>query len=42
MASYPQQFAKHMRLSIFKTGAQKIISNKGALLRIISIGCDKE
>jgi hypothetical protein len=33
MISYHQQFAKHLRqISIFKTGAQKNISNKGALL----------
>ncbi len=37
MASYHQQFAKHLgQISIFKTGAQKNISNKGALLGNIS------
>ena len=42
MASYLQKFAKHYRrIRIFKTGAQKNISNKGALLGIISIGGDK-
>ncbi len=42
MASYHQQFAKHLRqISIFKTGAQKNVSNKGALLGNISIGGDK-
>ncbi len=42
MASYRQQFAKHLRqISIFRTGAQKNISNKGALLENISIGGDK-
>ena len=42
MASYHQQFAKKLRqISIFRTGAQKNISNKGALLGNISIGGDK-
>jgi hypothetical protein len=42
MASYLQKFAKHYRqIRIFRTGAQKNISNKGALLRIISIVSDK-
>jgi hypothetical protein len=42
MASYRQQFAKHLRQNrIFRTGAQKNISNKGALSGIISIGGDK-
>jgi hypothetical protein len=42
MASYCQQFAKHLRqISVFRTGAQKNISNKGALLGNISIGDDK-
>ena len=42
MASYRQQFAKHLRqIRIFRTGAQKNISNKGALLGNISIGGDK-
>ncbi len=42
MASYLQKFAKHYRpIRIFKTGAQKNISNKGALLGNISIGGDK-
>ncbi len=37
-----QQFAKKLRqISIFRTGAQKNISNKGALLGNISIGGDK-
>ncbi len=41
-ASYLQKFAKNYRpIRIFKTGAQKNISNKGALLGIISIGGDK-
>ncbi len=39
---YRQQFAKKVRqISIFRTGAQKNISNKGALLGNISIGGDK-
>ena len=42
MASYRQQFTKHLRqISIFKTGAQKNISNMGALLGNISVGGDK-
>jgi hypothetical protein len=42
MASYRQQFAKHLRqIRIFRTGAQKNISNKGAILRNIFIGGDK-
>jgi hypothetical protein len=42
MASYLQKFAKHYRqIRISRTGAQKNISNKGALLGIISIGGDK-
>jgi hypothetical protein len=42
MASYRQQFAKHLRqIRKFRTGAQKNISNKGALLGNISIGGDK-
>ena len=42
MTSYRQQFAKHLRqIRIFRTGAQKNISNKGALLGNISIGGDK-
>ena len=42
IASYRQQFAKHLRqIRIFRTGAQKNISNKGALLGNISIGDDK-
>jgi hypothetical protein len=42
MASYHQQFAKHLsQIRIFRTGAQKTISNKGALLGNISIGGDK-
>ncbi len=42
MASYHQQFAKHLRqIRIYRTGAQKNISNKGALLGNISIGGDK-
>jgi hypothetical protein len=41
MASYLQKIAKHYRqIKIFRTGAQKNISNKGALLGIISIGGD--
>jgi hypothetical protein len=40
--AYLQKFAKHYRqIRIFRTGAQKSISNKGALLGIISIGGDK-
>jgi hypothetical protein len=42
MAYYLQKFAKHYRqIRIFRTGAQKNTSNKGALLGIISIGGDK-
>ncbi len=42
MASYLQKFAKdYKQIRIFRTGAQKNISNKGALLGIISIGGDK-
>jgi hypothetical protein len=42
MASYLHKFSKHYRpIRIFRTGAQKIISNKGALLGNISIGGDK-
>jgi hypothetical protein len=42
MASYRQQFAMDYRqIRIFRTGAQKNISNKGALLGNISIGGDK-
>jgi hypothetical protein len=42
MASYFQKIAKHYRqIRIFRTGAQKNISNNGALLGIISIGGDK-
>ncbi len=42
MASYLQQFAKCLRqIRIFSTGAQKNISNKGALLGNIYIGGDK-
>ncbi len=42
MASYLQKFSKHHRqIRIFRTVAQKNISNKGALLGIISIGGDK-
>jgi hypothetical protein len=42
MASYLQNFAKHYRqIRIFRTGAQKNISNKGAQLGNISIGDDK-
>ncbi len=41
-ASYRQQFAKHLRqIRIFRTGAQKNISNKKALLGNISIEGDK-
>jgi hypothetical protein len=41
MASYLQKIAKHYRrIRIFRTGAQKNISNKGALLGIISIRGD--
>ncbi len=37
-----QKFVKHYRqIRIFRTGAQKNISNKGALLGNISIGDDK-
>jgi hypothetical protein len=38
MASYCQQFAIFLGKSVFRTGAQKNISNKGALLGNISIG----
>jgi hypothetical protein len=42
MASYLQKFTKYYKqIRIFRTGAQKNISNKGALLGIISIGGDK-
>jgi hypothetical protein len=42
MASYLQKFAKNYRqIRIFRTGAQKNISNKGAWLGIISIGGEK-
>jgi hypothetical protein len=42
MASYLQKNAKHYRqIRIFRIGAQKNISIKGALLGIISIGGDK-
>jgi hypothetical protein len=42
MASYLQKYAKHYRqIRIFRTGTQKNISNKGALLGNISIGGDK-
>ncbi len=42
MASYLQTFAKHyMPIRIFRTGAQKNISNKGALIGNILIGGDK-
>jgi hypothetical protein len=42
MASYLQKYAKHYRqIRIFTTGAQKNISNMGALLGIISIEGDK-
>jgi hypothetical protein len=42
MASYLQKFAKDYRqIRIFRTGAQTNISNKGALLGMISIGGDK-
>jgi hypothetical protein len=42
MASYHQIFAKYYRqIRIFRTGAHKNISNKGALLGNISIGGDK-
>jgi hypothetical protein len=42
MASYLQKFAKHYRqIRIFRTGAQKNISNKGALLGVIYIGGDR-
>ena len=42
MASYLQKFAKDFRqIKIFRTGAQKNISNKGALLGNISTGGDK-
>jgi hypothetical protein len=41
-ASYLQKIAKdNRRIRIFRTGAQKNISNKGALLGIISIGGNK-
>jgi hypothetical protein len=42
MASFLQRFVKHYRLiRIFRTGAQKKISNNGALLGNITIGGDK-
>jgi hypothetical protein len=42
MASYLQKFAKHYRqIQIFRTGAQKTTSNKGALSGNIFIGGDK-
>jgi hypothetical protein len=42
MASYREQFAKHLRqIKIFRTGAQKNISNKGALLGNIFVEDDK-
>jgi hypothetical protein len=42
MASYRQQFTKHLRkIRIFGTGAQKNILNKRALLGNISIGGNK-
>jgi hypothetical protein len=42
MASYLKKIAKHYKqIRIFRTGAQKNISNKGALLGNISIGGDK-
>ena len=42
MASYLQKLAKDYRqIRIFRTGTQKNISNKGALLENISIGGDK-
>ncbi len=42
MASYLQKFAKHYRqIRIFKTGAQKNVSNNEALLGTISIRGDK-
>jgi hypothetical protein len=42
MASYLQKFEKHYRpIRIFRTGAQKNISNKGALLGNISLGGNK-
>jgi hypothetical protein len=42
VASYLQKFAKDYRqIRIFRTGTQKNISNKGALLENISIGGDK-
>jgi hypothetical protein len=42
MASYLQKFAKKYRqIRIFRTRAQKNISNKGALLGNIFIGGDK-
>ncbi len=38
----PSNFAKYYRqIRIFRTGAQKNVSNKGVLLGIISIGGDK-
>jgi hypothetical protein len=41
MASFLQKIARHYRqIRIFRTGAQKNISNKGALLGNISIGGD--
>jgi hypothetical protein len=42
MASYLQKFAKHYRqIRMFRTGAQKNVSNEGALLENISTGGDK-
>jgi hypothetical protein len=42
MASYLQKFAKdYRRIRIFRTGAQKNISSRGALLGNISIGGNK-
>jgi hypothetical protein len=42
IASYLQKFAKRYRpIRIFRTGAQKNISNKGALLGNISSGGEK-
>jgi hypothetical protein len=42
MVSFLQKIVKHYRrIRILRTGAQKNISNKGALLGNISIGGDK-
>jgi hypothetical protein len=42
IASFLQKIVKHYRqIRIFRTWAQKNISNKGALLGNISIGGDK-